>query len=41
MSEELDNRIDSIDEIKDSPWVTARDIGVDMTSGGCYWYGIR
>lgn len=33
MSEELDKKIDSIDEIKDSPWVTARDIGVDMTSG--------
>ena len=33
MSEELDNKIDSIDEIKDSPWVIARDIGVDMTSG--------
>ena len=33
MSEELDNKIDSIDEIKDSPWVTARDFGVDLTSG--------
>lgn len=33
MGEELDNRIDSIDEIKDSPWVTARDVGVDLTSG--------
>ena len=33
MSEELDKKIDSIDEIKDSPWVIARDIGVDMTSG--------
>lgn len=33
MSEELDNKIDSIDEIKDSPWVIARDIGVDLTSG--------
>lgn len=33
MSEELDNKIDSIDEIKDSPWVIARDAGVDLTSG--------
>lgn len=33
MSEELDNKIDSIDEIKDSSWVTARDVGVDLTSG--------
>lgn len=33
MSEGLDNKIDSIDEIKDSPWVIARDAGVDLTSG--------
>ena len=33
MSEELDKKIDSIDEIKDSPWVIARDAGVDMASG--------
>lgn len=33
MSEELDKKIDSIDEIKDSPWVIARDAGVDLTSG--------
>ena len=33
MSEGLDNKIDSIDEIKDSRWVTARDVGVDLTSG--------
>lgn len=31
--EELDKKIDSIDEIKDSPWVIARDAGVDLTSG--------
>ena len=33
MSEESDNKIDSIDEIKDNTWVTARDVGVDLTSG--------
>lgn len=33
MGEELDKKIDSIDEIKDSPWVIARDAGVDLTSG--------
>lgn len=33
MSEELDKKIDSIDEIKDSLWVIARDAGVDLTSG--------
>lgn len=33
MSEELDKKIDSIDEIKDSPWVIARDAGVDLASG--------
>lgn len=33
MSEELDKKIDSIDEIKDSNWVIARDLVVDAGTG--------
>lgn len=36
MSEELDKKIDSIDEIKDSLWAIARDAGVDPK--GCSFY---